>query len=233
MLLNAARRIYRFLLIAIRTPFIQLFLRTQYKRSSKLGYPVDRLGNPALWMTYPLVDFLSTINFSNSEVFEYGSGGSTLWWASRSKNITSIEYNLEWLDLVKNAAPKNVTIQHHPIDPGYSKTILETNNKFDVIVIDGAHRFSCAKDAPTQLSDKGIIILDNTEWHLNAAKALRDQGFLQIDFAGFCPLNSFPSVSSIFFKASSNLILNNRNEKSIIPLGGKQHPEGVCYDDLN
>lgn len=184
-------------------------------------------------MTYPLVDFLNQIDFSNSDVFEFGSGGSTLWWAKRAKSVTSVEYDKSWMDRLQSELPQNARIIHHPINADYARVVQQESKKFNVIVIDGAHRLSCSGIASEFLNEGGIVILDNTEWHPNSAKQLRDKGLVQIDFAGFCPLNSFPSVSSIFLHPNAASILSQRNQNSLIPPGGKAHPEGSCYDDRN
>ena len=73
-------------------------------------------------------------------------------------------------------------------------------HNFDIIVIDGTERYKSAKATINKLVDKGIIILDNADWYPNTAKMLRNEGFKQIDFYGFSPMNSFPECTSLFIK---------------------------------
>lgn len=48
------------------------------------------------WMTYDAVDFLSRICHPDMEVFEWGSGGSTLFFAARCKEVHTVEHDPDW-----------------------------------------------------------------------------------------------------------------------------------------
>lgn len=48
------------------------------------------------WMTYDAIDFLSSICLPGMKVFEWGSGGSTLFFARRCLQVTSIEHDVNW-----------------------------------------------------------------------------------------------------------------------------------------
>jgi hypothetical protein len=50
------------------------------------------------WITFSAIDRLNRIINPDMEVFEYGSGGSTLFWASRVRHITSVEHDREWFE---------------------------------------------------------------------------------------------------------------------------------------
>lgn len=52
------------------------------------------------WMTYDAIDFLTSICGRDMEVFEWGSGGSTLFFAKRCRRITSIEHDKKWSELL-------------------------------------------------------------------------------------------------------------------------------------
>lgn len=53
------------------------------------------------WITFSAIDFLRKISHSEMHIFEYGSGGSTFFWASRVKHITSIEHDKSWFETIK------------------------------------------------------------------------------------------------------------------------------------
>ena len=53
------------------------------------------------WMTYDAIDFLSDICKRDMHVFEWGSGGSTLFFASRCKQVTTIEHDTTWSGYLK------------------------------------------------------------------------------------------------------------------------------------
>lgn len=48
------------------------------------------------WIAFSAIDFLKTIVRKNMTVFEFGSGGSTMFWASRVQQIISVEHDLVW-----------------------------------------------------------------------------------------------------------------------------------------
>src|SRR6266446_3958852 len=62
---------------------------------------IDRYGNPIPWISYPTIAYLADKNTKKLAVFEFGSGNSTKWWASRAKSITSCEHDLGWYEKVK------------------------------------------------------------------------------------------------------------------------------------
>lgn len=53
------------------------------------------------WMTYDAIDFLGTISGNRCKVFEWGSGGSTLFFAQRCARVVSVEHDKRWSNLVK------------------------------------------------------------------------------------------------------------------------------------
>ena len=62
------------------------------------------------WMTFSVIDFLKKISHSEMKVFEYGSGGSTLFWSSRVKDLISVEHDRSWFEKIKaELARQNIT----------------------------------------------------------------------------------------------------------------------------
>lgn len=175
-------------------------------------------GEPLPWITYPAIEFLDTLDFSDCHIFEYGSGASTLFWANRAMTVTSVEKNPKWFELVQGQTPKNASIFLKPKDLEYAEFIKSQNKKFDVVVVDGAVRYPCIQTAIPYLTDRGILILDNSDWYPESCRFLRSQGFVELDFSGFPPLNAFTSTTSIFFK---NPFLFTRKKKETRPMGGK------------
>lgn len=53
------------------------------------------------WMTYDAVDFLKEICTPGMRIFEWGSGGSTLFFASRCRQVTTIEHDSAWSGFLK------------------------------------------------------------------------------------------------------------------------------------
>ena len=72
------------------------------------------------WFSYSAIDFLSKYLTSDMQVCEYGSGGSTLFFARRTREVFSIEDNPTWHELVtdrvRQLGLKNVQIRLCPFD---------------------------------------------------------------------------------------------------------------------
>lgn len=64
-----------------------------YKDTRSGGSALDR---ELPWMTYDAIDFLGSICTPDSVVFEWGSGGSTLFLAKRCRHVTSVEHDAKW-----------------------------------------------------------------------------------------------------------------------------------------
>ena len=101
--------------------------------------------------------FFNEIN-KNSKVLEYGSGISTTEIANKCKTILSVEHQENWYNKMKNEIPNNCELIFKSPDLPYIegghcgtyeefKSYIEApinNGPFDVILIDGIARVSCA-----------------------------------------------------------------------------------------
>lgn len=57
--------------------------------------------NQKPWLTFRATKWLDSYLKSYMRVFEYGSGGSTLFFAQRVKEVVSVEHNLDWFNSVR------------------------------------------------------------------------------------------------------------------------------------
>ena len=53
------------------------------------------------WYVFKAINYLEKILFQNAIVFEYGSGGSTLFFAERAKKVISLEHDSFWSERIK------------------------------------------------------------------------------------------------------------------------------------
>lgn len=67
-------------------------------KSSKSSY--SPLNNEVPWITYESIKWLKEFLDPEMKVFEYGSGGSTIFFARRVKELISIEHEKSWFDLL-------------------------------------------------------------------------------------------------------------------------------------
>lgn len=185
--------------VALRT-FLILNFKYGHWRSAAQQKPIDAAGKPLPWLTYPAIDFLSRLDYSNKDIFEYGSGFSTLYWAARAHSIVSVESDRQWYERMRSQIPPNCTLHNFVEKTAYVQSIEQPGRQFDVITIDGAWRRECAQTAPASLRPGGMIILDNTDWYPYAREAMRKHSdFIEVDFTGFAPAQGCVGTTSIFF----------------------------------
>lgn len=197
------RGIHFRMLLALKRAYsvIRILLFGQgYLRSVLRGRPVDGGGRPLPWFTYPAIEYLQQFDFSERAVFEYGAGNSSLYWAARAQRVVSVESSEQWYQYVAGIAPRNLELLLEPEREGYVSAIRKQAHKFDVIVLDGRWRNACAAACEPCLADGGMIIIDNSDRHYRACDELREKGYFQIDFSGFCPANTHTSTTSLFIR---------------------------------
>lgn len=176
----------------------------------KLWSCVDANMNPIPWYTYPAIEYLNNIDFSQKIIFEYGCGNSSLYWGKRAKLVVSVEHDRDWYEKIIAKMEKNQVLLLKDKSSEYENAInlpLEGKCKqairYDLIVLDGIRRKECARVIKNNLnmeSDEGcMVILDNSDWHKNTAKYLRDElDLIQFDFHGFSPINAYTLTTSVF-----------------------------------
>lgn len=179
--------------------------------------PIDKDGKPIPWYTYPALEYLNQFDFSEKNLFEFGSGNSSLYWASRVNTVVSVESDPQWYSHVKNSLQSNQKLFLRQDEEGHISCLKEQGVKFDIIAIDGNWRRHCGRRAVDYLKSDGIIILDNSDWYPNTAAELRTSGFFQINFSGFGPINDYTWTTSIFIRRFSNL---QKNFTNVLPIGG-------------
>ncbi len=196
-------------IIVTRSPYI---LNTTFLLEKVRGHAlsverqesVDYDGSPLPWITYPAIEYLSSLDLRDKKVFEWGCGNGSRWFAQHAKLVVSVERREEWAQKIAAYRLPNLEIVVEPDIPKTVEVIAQRPEApFDVIVIDDELRDQCCEIAPKYLAENGLIILDNSEQtELGAsqgAKYLRENEFIQVDFYGFVPIVSFTSVTSFFF----------------------------------
>lgn len=108
-------------------------------------------------------------------MLEWGSGMSTLWFAQRVQNLTSIEDYQPWYDKVKLTLDKVQNVDYQ-LKTGNDYFTLDNylDRTFDFILIDGSERGNCAKTAITKIKRGGYIYLDNSDKHSTSEGEIRE-----------------------------------------------------------
>jgi hypothetical protein len=140
------------------------------------------------WITFEALGFLNNLNLKDIQIFEYGSGGSSLYFSNRGAHVISIEHNKDWFLSLKSILSKienKLVIDLRLIEPEkesqptvfsendknyagysfkkYSDSILQyPEGLFDLIVIDGRARPFCLYNSISKVKDGGYILFDNS-----------------------------------------------------------------------
>jgi predicted O-methyltransferase YrrM len=176
------------------------------------------------WFTYKAINWLNKYLNKEMIVFEYGSGGSTLYLSNKVKELYSIEHNENWFKQVKRKLGSNRmnNVKVYLKKPIYKKSLKDVicksttfnqylkydfkeyveaidkfpDNYFDLIIIDGRARSSCIKHSVKKVKKNGYLLLDNSE-RLNYQSAINLLSkFKRTDYFGFGPtLNTFWQTS--------------------------------------
>ncbi len=193
---------------------IQLFLKSGLKddgwfKSYQTKQAVNKNGEPIPWCTYSFIKFIDTRLNKNFDVFEYGCGNSTLWFADRVNGITSVEHDSDWFKLISKKMPANAKVIYKELiyDGEYSKSVFNENKKYHIIIVDGRDRANCVKNATNALTDDGIIIFDNSQLPQYQAilNDLMKNNFRKIDFIGSTPVIAHENTTTIFYRSNNCL----------------------------
>ncbi|GAB4169917.1 MAG: hypothetical protein OHK0024_05710 [Thalassobaculales bacterium] len=159
------------------------------------GTPRDPAGAPLPLYTAPAIAHLAGIDWSGAEVFEFGAGWSTLWWAARCRQVVAVESDPAWVERLRPLLPANAELRL----AGGGAYPAALDRPYDMVVVDGAGwRHDGAARAAALARPGDAVLLDNAEWHPQSARLLREAGLIGIDFTGLRPGEAFRSVTSLF-----------------------------------
>jgi hypothetical protein len=180
------------------------WLESYYRKES-----IDRDGNPLPWCTYPFIQFIESRLNSTMNIFEYGCGNSTLWYAQKVNNVTSVEHDLTWASKISSRLPGNATVQYSSLSEigKYSTSILLSDKRYHIIVIDGRDRNNCVIQSLKCLTEDGIIVFDNSQLpeYADSMALFIESGFRRIDFYGMLPIVPHENCTSIFYRTKNCL----------------------------
>lgn len=185
-----------------------LFARARSRMGSR-----SALQDAVPWVPFDVCVWLREHVGAKSRVFEWGSGGSTVFLGSRVESLVSIEHELEWYERVRAElarrglsrvdyrwmAPEPEPPNGQRYSSGYSLTrglgfrayveaIREfPDQAFDLILIDGRARTSCLEAAWSKVRHGGHILLDNSDYARYQPFLAHPEGFVRRDFVGVSP----------------------------------------------
>ncbi len=170
---------------------------------------VDRHNKPIPWLSYPFIAFVEPRLNKSMSVFEYGSGNSTAWFSERVGKIVSLEHDKAWFEKLNGKMPANARLVYKELQTNgeYAAYITETALNYDMIIVDGRDRVNCVKKSISSLSEKGVLVFDNSnvECYQEAILFLKDHNFRCIDFHGIGPIKTISTCTTVFYRENNCL----------------------------
>lgn len=186
-----------------------ILVDTGWLNSFRKGRSLDNNNNPVPWVTYSFISFVNSRLNKQLEMFEYGSGNSTLYFAEKVKSILAVENDNNWYNEIKNQCPINAEVHYVEYKYGedYGSYITKTDKKYDVVIVDGRDRVNCVKNTINNLTEKGVIVLDDSEreYYSEALLFMKEKGFKSIDFWGIAPGQLNYKSTTVFYRENNCL----------------------------
>lgn len=172
------------------------------------------------WIPFVLSDYLEYLIGHTWEVFEWGTGESTLWFAERCQRVLTVEHDerFRMIDPPQNVNQLMVLCQAGEIGPDKSNpthyksgstelgavnfkqyaSVIDRYGFFDLVFIDGRARASCISHA---VSHTNCIVIDNTDrtYYLERTEVLLAD-WDKVTFYGRGPRLGYPWEATVFLK---------------------------------
>jgi hypothetical protein len=205
---------------------LRALLRSIYVISYQYGYfktlkrclSIGPQNEPLPWLSYAAIFYLKRLDFSNCRILEFGSGGSTLFWANKAKEVISIETDRRWHEKISKVLPENVKIMLFEKDE-FEKCLLALQDikPFDVIIIDGAWRPQCALHCTKLLANTGLAILDNPDWYPTAHANMQENDYFEVSFSGITPMQAYSTTTNIYLTRNFSIPFGKDSFFSLVP----------------
>jgi predicted O-methyltransferase YrrM len=143
------------------------------------------------WLPFRLIDELEAIVRPGSRVFEYGGGGSTLWYLDRGAVVVTVEHDQEWATaLDRSISSDRWTLVRRPLADGYANYANAISSYpddwFDMVVVDGRARPRCVRRARAKVKPGGLLLVDDVYVEKYAAAA-KGVAWPRRDVVGLAP----------------------------------------------
>lgn len=149
-------------------------------------------GDHRPWLTFPAINFLETMNLTESKVLEFGGGASTLYFSKRTRRLLTLEFDRDWSSALRTAmyGRANVEVIEPEIESGlllawatsslndadceFSSDLEFESDAFvmfvkekifdaDLVLIDGGPRNLAMVAASKFVAHSAIVIVDNSD----------------------------------------------------------------------
>jgi predicted O-methyltransferase YrrM len=191
-----------------------------YLRSLLPGH--SPLADAIPMMTFDAIAWLRAYLLPHMHIFEYGSGGSTVFFTRRVERLVSIEHDPEWYARTKErlgmANPDRLTYVLRLPEPGSAEVFGSTDARyrdmsfesyvraiddypdasFDLASVDGRARSACLTRAVRKVKPGGFVLLDNSDRDEYMSAMTELERFERTDFRGLAPYSTDICQTSVW-----------------------------------
>ncbi len=171
--------------------------------------PVDENLNTIPWFNYSFYEFISKRINPEIIIFEFGSGYSSIFFSRKVNKVYSVEHDSSWIKKINSLTSNNHYIiesslhdKHH-----YINSLKFPETKFDVVFVDGRFRKDCCIQAIKYLSEKGVVILDDSERvrYQEVFPFMEKSNFKELTFSSFKPNMNNLASTTVFYRINNCL----------------------------
>jgi hypothetical protein len=174
------------------------------------------------WLTFKATAWLDSYLEPEMHVFEFGSGGSTIFLASHVRELVSVEHDPDWYASTERALKQRGLVNcryilRQPLsepsaafastDPAFSDMSFENYVKsidnypdgtFDLVLVDGRARTACTIRALPKVKTGGHLLLDDADRREYRDAVATLGGYSRLDFRGAVPYRSTVGTTSVW-----------------------------------
>lgn len=122
------------------------------------------------WVDTAALAAMNRIVQPGCHIFEWGAGGSTLWFGLKGAIVRTVEHSQDWHDVVLMELRRlnlPVKLLFRTLEPpdyeNYANAVLETEQTYDLVFVDGRQRVRCFRAAIDRVNLGGCILLHDSE----------------------------------------------------------------------
>jgi len=156
------------------------------------------------WLPFRIIDLLHDHVTPQSRVFEFGGGGSTLWFASRVGTVVTVEHDQQWFQMLQASVKDSPGCQviHQGPEDAYADYVGSIgafpDSHFDVVVVDGRERVRCLEAAMPKVRPGGLLILDDSNREKYAAAFEIASEWPHQTLSGLTPAKAIAGVTTVW-----------------------------------
>jgi predicted O-methyltransferase YrrM len=151
-----------------------------------------------------VIDEFSQHLTPESKVFEFGGGGSTLWFSERAGTVVTVEHDPEWFPALAKAVETQpgCTVQFCSAEDEYREYVnaiaAYPDEFFDIVVVDGRERVRCFETAMPKVSPGGLLVLDDTNRDRYAKAFTLAKEWPSHTYRGLTPAKTLAGVTTVW-----------------------------------